>query len=232
VVQGWLYLFILQKEYTRAETPNFHSSSRCSPFTPNNLPRLWQVTDRLCGIVVRVPGYRSKGSGFDSRCHSMLNRTHVSSQVAIRSRNVSLQFKPVQMFDGRSNMLRLFGTDSAHTFLNSKCPWLIVSTLNTFATTGYNITHCKMSSSPRRMYPSLTQLLADPEHAVGSRFVCGLQKTYCTKHTHLHVTGSLSPHCAFDLRRISPGLISSFTMSLMTQRCSALGVTRSDGILY
>jgi hypothetical protein len=27
------------------------------------------VTDRLCGLVVRVPGYRSKGPGFDSlRC--------------------------------------------------------------------------------------------------------------------------------------------------------------------
>jgi hypothetical protein len=23
--------------------------------------------DRLCGLVVRVPGYRSRGSGFDSR---------------------------------------------------------------------------------------------------------------------------------------------------------------------
>jgi hypothetical protein len=111
------------------------------------------------------------------------------------------------MFDGRSNMLRLFGTDSSHTFLNSKCPWIIVSILNILATTGYNITHCKMSSSPRRMCPSLTQLLADPEHAVGSRLICGLQKTYCTKHTHLHVTGSLSPHCAFDLRRISRALI-------------------------
>jgi hypothetical protein len=27
-------------------------------------------TDRLCGLVVRVPGYRSRGPGFDSRhCH-------------------------------------------------------------------------------------------------------------------------------------------------------------------
>jgi hypothetical protein len=24
------------------------------------------ITDRLCGLVVRVPGYRSKGPGFDS----------------------------------------------------------------------------------------------------------------------------------------------------------------------
>jgi hypothetical protein len=28
------------------------------------------TTDRLCGLVVRVPGYRSGGTGFDSRrCH-------------------------------------------------------------------------------------------------------------------------------------------------------------------
>jgi hypothetical protein len=25
------------------------------------------VYDRLCGLVVRVPGYRSRGHGFDSR---------------------------------------------------------------------------------------------------------------------------------------------------------------------
>jgi hypothetical protein len=25
------------------------------------------TTDRLCGLVVRVPGYRSRGPGFDSR---------------------------------------------------------------------------------------------------------------------------------------------------------------------
>jgi hypothetical protein len=25
------------------------------------------VTERLCGLVVRVPGYRSRGPGFDSR---------------------------------------------------------------------------------------------------------------------------------------------------------------------
>jgi hypothetical protein len=24
------------------------------------------ITDRLCGLVVRVPGYRSRGPGFDS----------------------------------------------------------------------------------------------------------------------------------------------------------------------
>jgi hypothetical protein len=28
---------------------------------------LWQLHDRLCGLVVRVPGYRSGSPGFDSR---------------------------------------------------------------------------------------------------------------------------------------------------------------------
>jgi hypothetical protein len=28
---------------------------------------LYTVGDRLCGLVVRVPGYRSRGPGFDSR---------------------------------------------------------------------------------------------------------------------------------------------------------------------
>jgi hypothetical protein len=30
------------------------------------------LTDRLCGLVVRVPGYRSRGLGFDSRRYQML----------------------------------------------------------------------------------------------------------------------------------------------------------------
>jgi hypothetical protein len=30
------------------------------------------VLDRLCGLVVRVPGYRSRGSGFDSRHYDIV----------------------------------------------------------------------------------------------------------------------------------------------------------------
>jgi hypothetical protein len=29
------------------------------------------VTDRLCGLVVRVPCYKSRGSGFDSRLYQI-----------------------------------------------------------------------------------------------------------------------------------------------------------------
>jgi hypothetical protein len=28
--------------------------------------------DRPCGLVVRVPGYRSRGPGFDSRCYQII----------------------------------------------------------------------------------------------------------------------------------------------------------------
>jgi hypothetical protein len=31
------------------------------------IPKYIVYSDRLCGIVVRVPGYRSRGPGFDSR---------------------------------------------------------------------------------------------------------------------------------------------------------------------
>jgi hypothetical protein len=43
---------------------------------PTTLPRAPNVVvtlrgDRLCGLVVRVPGYRSRGPGFDSRCYKI-----------------------------------------------------------------------------------------------------------------------------------------------------------------
>jgi hypothetical protein len=37
-------------------------------FTFTLLVYIHAFNDRLCGLVVRVPGYRSRGSGFDSRC--------------------------------------------------------------------------------------------------------------------------------------------------------------------
>jgi hypothetical protein len=33
--------------------------------------RLFSDTDRLCGLVVRVPDYRSRGPGFDSGCYQI-----------------------------------------------------------------------------------------------------------------------------------------------------------------
>jgi hypothetical protein len=37
--------------------------------TKNHFSKLYVDTDRLCGLVVRVSGYRSRGPGFDSRSY-------------------------------------------------------------------------------------------------------------------------------------------------------------------
>jgi hypothetical protein len=34
--------------------------------------RIGYWLDRLCGLVVRVPGYRSRGSGFDSQRYQII----------------------------------------------------------------------------------------------------------------------------------------------------------------
>jgi hypothetical protein len=39
----------------------------------NVLMFLWREYDRLCGLMVRVSGYRSRGSGFDSRRYQILS---------------------------------------------------------------------------------------------------------------------------------------------------------------
>jgi hypothetical protein len=32
---------------------------------------IWDVGDRLCGLAVRVPGYRSRGPDLNSRCYQI-----------------------------------------------------------------------------------------------------------------------------------------------------------------
>jgi hypothetical protein len=45
-----------------------NATPTCSTSTSSIFPITFVCTfDRLCGLVVRVPGYRSKGPGFDSR---------------------------------------------------------------------------------------------------------------------------------------------------------------------
>jgi hypothetical protein len=68
------------------------------------------------------------------------------------------------------------------------------STSNAYAIVGCNIMYCSL---PFSKMSSLTlqcsrhiQWLAEHEHA-GLRLHYSLQKTYCTTHRHLHVTGSL-----------------------------------------
>jgi hypothetical protein len=38
---------------------------------PHQLSGLLYDADRLCGVVVRVPSYRSRGPGFDFRCYQI-----------------------------------------------------------------------------------------------------------------------------------------------------------------
>jgi hypothetical protein len=33
--------------------------------------RAGEEIDRVCGLVVRVPGYRHRGPGYDSRCYEI-----------------------------------------------------------------------------------------------------------------------------------------------------------------
>jgi hypothetical protein len=61
-----------------AETKLWHSYLHCFRYFNiyiNNLrniyPFLFIISDRLCGLAVRVPGYRSRGHGFDSRCYKI-----------------------------------------------------------------------------------------------------------------------------------------------------------------
>jgi hypothetical protein len=48
----------------------------CDKFHPDyakcdKIHLAWERIDRLCGLVVRVPGYRSRDPGFDSRSYQI-----------------------------------------------------------------------------------------------------------------------------------------------------------------
>jgi hypothetical protein len=51
----------------RHRSGHIHLRSTCTVNLFPNLITLMFSTDRLCGLVVRVPGYRSRGPEFDSR---------------------------------------------------------------------------------------------------------------------------------------------------------------------
>jgi hypothetical protein len=40
----------------------------------DTLEKIWKEEGRLCGLVVRVPGYRSRGHGFGSRRYQIFMR--------------------------------------------------------------------------------------------------------------------------------------------------------------
>jgi hypothetical protein len=63
-----LWLAILVSENTTLFTYIFSIIYSVLSFPVNrDMQNDVQITDRLCGLVVRVPGYRSRGSEFDSR---------------------------------------------------------------------------------------------------------------------------------------------------------------------
>jgi hypothetical protein len=75
---------------------------------------IWLFSDRLCSLVVRVPGYRSTGPGFDSRRYQIfwevvgLERgplSHVSTIEGLLGRNSS-GFGLENREYGRGNPLR------------------------------------------------------------------------------------------------------------------------------
>jgi hypothetical protein len=57
----------------------------------NNIIWLWDMVDRLCGLVVRVSSYRSRGPGFDFRPYQIFwelggwNGVHSASWGQLRS---------------------------------------------------------------------------------------------------------------------------------------------------
>jgi hypothetical protein len=50
---------------------------------------VYDALDRLCGLVVRVPGYRSRGPGFDSRRYQIIWEVVGLEQVPLSLVNIT-----------------------------------------------------------------------------------------------------------------------------------------------
>jgi hypothetical protein len=67
--------------YRTLRVSSFKQSGRKFPYSDiynyqhakqaNKFKNVYSITDRLCGLVVRVPGYKSRGPGFDSRSYQI-----------------------------------------------------------------------------------------------------------------------------------------------------------------
>jgi hypothetical protein len=95
------------------------------------------------------------------------------------------------------------------------------------------VTLCALIHAPRERKPTWVTH-SDSQVLFSKRVVCwllyGIQKTYWTNQTLARDRVS-SPCFVITLRRISAGFTFSCTRNLMTQRSSALGMTRSDTVV-
>jgi hypothetical protein len=75
------------------QTDPIHTPLPLQQYSGSSYPRRkYGGSFRLCGLVVRVPGYRSRGNGFDSRRYQIFsekwwvwNGVHLASWVQLRS---------------------------------------------------------------------------------------------------------------------------------------------------
>jgi hypothetical protein len=175
---------------------------------------------------------------FDSREKQC---THPLAQVTVQSRNIFCFSWNLHrcLADTLTccafwSIINVFGSQQAFTFFNSKCSWIIVSTLPLLMLLLDAVSHTVICLFSKLAFHHVKcshhlQLLAECEHTVGSRLPHGLQKTYYASCRYMHMTGSLlhRVHLTYgDFLLVSPSLAPGIWWY------RTLGVTRSDAILY
>jgi hypothetical protein len=65
--------------------------------------------DHLCGLVVRVPGYRSRGPGFNSQCYQVFREV-----VGLEQRPLSLVSTTEELLERKSNSSGLENREYDH----------------------------------------------------------------------------------------------------------------------
>jgi hypothetical protein len=78
------------------------------------MKKILMLLDRLCGLVVRVPAYRSRGSEFDSRRYQIFwkvwNGVHSASWVQLRSYLEEIVAAPVYKIENTDVGIRSLTT--------------------------------------------------------------------------------------------------------------------------